>query len=350
MEENNNKVALIIGVTGQDGSYLAELLLSKGYEVHGVFRRSSVFNTERIDHIFGKITKHYGDLTDMACLLETISKVKPDEIYNLGAQSHVKVSFSLEKYTTEVNALGVLNVLQCVKLLGLTGKTKVYQASTSEMFGNATDGNVFLNEDSLLAPVSPYGIAKLYAHHSVKYYREGHGVFACSGILFNHESERRGSTFVTKKIAEFVGKYVASLRDSTSSFIPMQIGNLDARRDWGFAKDYVYGMWLMLQQDTPDDFVLATGELHSVREFIEVAFKHVGVDIAWEGTGDSEKGVNSATGQLLVEVNEKFYRPIDVWNLIGDCTKAKKTLGWQHTLSFRGLVEHMVNAEIKKVL
>jgi GDPmannose 4,6-dehydratase len=342
------KVALIIGITGQDGSYLAELLLEKGYHVHGVFRRSSVFNTERIDHFFGKITKHYGDLTDMACLLETVQQVQPDEIYNLGAQSHVKVSFSLEKYTADVNAIGVLNVLQCVKLLGLEKKTKVYQASTSEMFGNETDGTVYLNENSVLAPVSPYGIAKVYGHHMVNYYREGHNLFACSGILFNHESERRGSTFVTKKIAEYVGKYYQCRKSNSDTLAPLQIGNLDAKRDWGYAKDYVYGMWLMLQQEKPEDFVLSTGELHSVREFIEVAFKYVGVEIVWQGLSVNEKGFNKNTGELLVEVNQNFYRPIDVWNLIGDCSKAKEKLGWRHTLSFHGLVETMVKAEMNK--
>lgn len=340
------KVAFVTGITGQDGSYLAELLLEKGYTVHGIMRRSSSINTGRIDHIFDRLRMHYGDMTDYACLFNIINAIRPDEIYNLAAQSHVKVSFEMEKYTTEVNALGVVNLLQAIVACGLTNKTRLYQASTSEMYGNVSDGRVLLDEESPMHPVSPYGIAKLHAYHTVRYYREGHGVFACNGILFNHESPRRGETFVTRKITRHVG---SCARNGVSE--PLQIGNLDATRDWGHARDYVKGMWLMLQQEEPADFVLATGETHSVREFIELAFRHIGKTVVWHVRGDGtgmEYGVDGDTGETLVEVNPRYYRPIDILHLIGDCSRARERLGWQAEFTFQGLVENMVAAEVDR--
>jgi len=335
------KTALIIGINGQDGSYLADLLLEKGYCVHGIIRRASNFNTQRIEHIFDKLNLHYGDLTDAGSVLSIIQSVKPNEIYNFGAQSHVKVSCELENYTFQVNTMGLLNILQAVKTLSLEKYTKVYQASTSEMYGNTTDGTTLLNEDSPMYPVSPYGISKLAAHHLANYYRDAFGMFVVSSVLLNHESERRGHTFVTQKIARYVGQYK---KNKTKN--PLQLGNLDAKRDWGHSKDYVYGVWLMMQHDNPDNYVLATGEEHSVREFVELAFKEIGIDLEWNGSHENEKGVDKATGNVLVVVNPKYYRPIDIQHLIGDYSKAKTVLGWQPRVQFQDLVKCMVKHHI----
>lgn len=336
------KVALITGITGMDGSTLADLLLSYDYEVHGIIRRASNFNTQRIEHIFDKITLHYGDLTDAGNVLSIISKVQPDEIYNFAAQSHVKVSCDLENYTFQTNTMGILNILQAVKVLGLANKTKIYQASTSEMFGNTTDGTTLLTENSEMNPVSPYGISKLAAHHLANYYRDGHNMFVVSSILLNHEGERRGSTFVTQKIARHVAKY--HLKGGEVQ--PLQLGNLNAKRDWGYSNDYVHGIYLMMQHHKPDSYLLATGEEHSVREFVELAFKEIGITVLWKGIGEDEKGYNKDTGDLLVEVNSKYYRPIDIEHLVGDYTKAKTVLGWEPVTTFNQLVKIMVNHQL----
>lgn len=337
-----SKIALITGITGMDGSTLADLLLSLGYTVHGIIRRASNFNTQRIEHIFDKITLHYGDLTDSGNILRIIKEVQPDEIYNFAAQSHVKVSCDLENYTFQTNTMGLLNILQAVRILDMTSKTKIYQASTSEMFGNTTDGNTLLTEQSDMNPVSPYGISKLAAHHIANYYRDGHNMFIVSSVLLNHEGERRGSTFVTQKIAKHVARYYKS----GGSIKPLQLGNLNAKRDWGYSKDYVYGIYLMMQHNKPDTYLLATGEEHSVREFVELAFKQLDIEVEWKGTGDDEKGYNKSTGELLVEVNSKYYRPIDIEHLIGDYTKAKRVLGWEPTTTFKDLVKIMVNHQL----
>lgn len=336
------KTALITGIVGQDGSYMAELLLEKGYNVHGIVRRSSNFNTQRIEHIFKKVTLHYGDVTDMGNMVSIISRVRPDEIYNLAAMSHVKVSFELENYTFQTNTMGVLNILQAVKLLNMTS-TKVYQASTSEMFGNVTDGQHKLNESSNMLPVSPYGIAKLAAHHLCQYYRSAYGMFIVSSVLLNHESERRGPTFVTKKIADYVGRLYAHRISGSTSLAPLSLGNLDAKRDWGYARDYVEGIYMMMQHDQPDDYTLATGSTHSVREFVELAFGHVGVNVVWEGEGVHERGIDASTGQVVVVVDKKYYRPIDIEALVGDYSKAHNTLGWQPKTSFPELVRIMTD-------
>jgi GDPmannose 4,6-dehydratase len=333
-----NKIALIVGIGGQDGSWLAELLVSKGYDVHGVIRRASNFNTQRLEHIFDKIKLHYGDVTDMGNIVSIIGSVKPDEIYNLAAMSHVKVSFEMENYTFQTNTMGILNILQAVRILGLDRKAKVYQASTSEMYGNMTDGTMLLTEDTKMTPVSPYGIAKLAAHHICNYYRDAYGMFVVSSVLLNHESERRGPTFVTKKITDYVGKYY----HSNEQLSPLQLGNLDAKRDWGYARDYVEGIWMMMQHSTPDNYVLATGETHSVREFVELAFREIGVEVEWRGSGDNEYGVELKTGTTVVQVNPKYYRPIDIEALIGDYSKSKSILGWEPKTSFRELVRIMV--------
>ena len=316
------KKALITGITGQDGSYLAEFLLEKDYEVHGLIRRASLPNTERIDHLLAdnSITLHDGDLTDSSSLIRVIGEIRPDEIYNLAAQSHVHVSFDSSEYTGEVDALGVLRILESLRILNLTKHTRVYQASTSELYGRVVE--VPQNENTPFYPYSPYAVAKQYGFWIVKEYRAAYGMFACNGILFNHESERRGETFVTRKITLAAGRIAEGLQET------LELGNLDSKRDWGYAKDYVECMWLMLQQDEPDDFVVATGEQHTVRDFTERAFKENGITLRWEGEGADEKGIDTATGRVLVTVNEKWLRPTDVDNLWGDPTKAKEKLGW----------------------
>lgn len=336
-----NRKALIFGITGQDGSTLAELLLDKGYEVHGVIRRASNFNTQRIDHIFNKLKLHYGDLTDAGNIHSLIATIRPNEIYNFAAMSHVAVSFELEKYTFETNTLGVLYILQAVKSLGLQYETKIYQASTSEMFGNVTDGSLLLNEDSPMLPVSPYGVSKLASHHICNIYRDAYDMFIVSSVLLNHESERRGPTFVTKKISDYVGKYKVSM-DRKKDIPPLQLGNLDSMRDWGYARDYVEGIWMMMQHHTPDNYTLATGEAHSVREFVELAFKEIGIEVEWHGKGDEEYGVDKDSCRILVQVNKKYYRPIDIDHLIGDYSKAERILGWKPKTSFKQLVNIMV--------
>ena len=314
------KTALITGITGQDGSYLAELLLEKGYAVHGVVRRASLANTARIDHLLGRITLHDGDLSDSSSLIRIIGIVQPDEIYNLAAQSHVQVSFDVPEYSGDVDALGVLRVLEAVRILGLTKKTRIYQASTSELFGKVEE--VPQRETTPFHPYSPYAIAKQYGFWMVKEYREAYGMFAVNGILFNHESERRGENFVTRKITLAAARIAEGLQDH------LELGNMDSLRDWGYAKDYVECMWRMLQHDTPEDFVIATGEQHTVRDFTERAFAANGMTIRWEGSGADEKGYDAKTDKLLVSVNPQWFRPTDVNNLWGDPTKAKTVLGW----------------------
>ena len=330
------KKALITGITGQDGSYLAEFLLEKGYEVHGITRRASISNTARIDHLMGRITLHDGDLTDSSSLIRIIGMVKPDEIYNLAAQSHVQVSFDVPEYSGDVDALGVLRILEAIRILGLSNKTKFYQASTSELFGKVEE--VPQRETTPFHPYSPYAVAKQYGYWITKEYREAYGIFAVNGILFNHESERRGENFVTRKITLAAGRIAEGLQDH------LELGNMDSLRDWGYAKDYVECMWLMLQHHTPEDFVIATGEQHTVRDFTERAFAVNGMTIRWEGTGVDEKGYDSETGKLLVSVNPKWFRPTDVNNLWGDPTKAKTVLGWNpQKTSYQELVRIMAN-------
>lgn len=346
LRTHRNKVALITGINGQDGSFLAELLLSKGYDVHGVIRRTSNFNTGRLEHIRSKIHLHYGDVSDMGNMVSIIAKVEPDEIYNMAAMSHVKVSFELESYTFQVNALGIVNILQAVRTLGRDRSTKIYQASTSEMYGNTTDGSTKLTETSPMLPVSPYGIAKLAAHHMCNYYRDAYGMFVVSSVLLNHESERRGPTFVTKKIADYVGRYHHGLVDENE---PLRLGNLDAQRDWGYAKDYVEGIYMMMQHPHPDNYVLATGETHSVREFVQLAFRLIGIEVAWRGERGTivEYGVDAETEKTIVKVDRKYYRPIDIHTLIGDPSKAKDVLGWTSHTSFTELVELMVRSAME---
>ena len=326
-------VALITGITGQDGSYLAELLLEKGYEVHGIIRRSSLINTDRIDHIYDRIKLHYGDLTDSTNIVRVIQSVKPDEIYNLGAQSHVKVSFEIPEYTGQVDALGTLRILEAVCLLGMEDRIRIYQASTSELYGLGQE--VPQKETTPFYPRSPYGVAKLYGFWIVKNYRESYGLHASSGILFNHESPRRGETFVTRKITRGLSRL------STGQQNILSLGNLNARRDWGHAKDFVEAMWLMLQQDQPDDYVIATGEQYSVREFVEEAAPYFGMNIVWEGEGLDEVGIDRTTGRKVIEVNPKYFRPAEVETLLGDASKAKEKLGWEPKTSFKQLVEDM---------
>lgn len=326
--------ALITGITGQDGSFLAELLLDKGYEVHGVIRRSSISNTGRIDHILDKLKLHDGDLTDSTSLIRIIKDVQPDEIYNLAAQSHVQVSFEVPEYSGDVDAIGVLRILEAVRMLGLEKKCRIYQASTSELFGKVEE--IPQRETTPFHPYSPYAVAKQYGFWMIKEYREAYGMFAVNGILFNHESERRGENFVTRKITLAAGRIVEGLQDH------LELGNMDSLRDWGYAKDYVECMWLMLQQDKPDDFVIATGEQHTVRDFTERAFAANGMTIRWEGKGIDEKGYDAATGKLLVSVNSQWFRPTDVDNLWGDPTKAKTVLGWNpQKTSYANLVRIM---------
>ncbi len=331
-----SKVALITGITGQDGSFLAELLLEKGYEVHGITRRASISNTARIDHLLekGLVKIHDGDLSDSSSLIRIIGETQPDEIYNLAAQSHVQVSFDVPEYSGDVDALGVLRVLEAVRILGLTKKTRIYQASTSELYGKVEE--VPQNEKTPFHPYSPYAVAKQYGFWIVKEYREAYGMFAVNGILFNHESERRGENFVTRKITLAAGRIAEGIQDH------LELGNMDSLRDWGYAKDYVECMWLLLQQDEPDDFVIATGEQHTVRDFTEKAFAENGMTIRWEGTGVDEKGYDAVTGKLLVSVNPKWFRPTDVDNLWGDPTKAKTVLGWNpQKTSYEELVRIM---------
>lgn len=347
------KTALITGITGQDGSFLAEFLLSKGYEVHGIIRRSSSFNTGRIEHLYldewvrdmkqrRLINLHYGDMTDSSSLVRIIQDVQPDEIYNLAAQSHVKVSFEVPEYTAEADAVGTLRLLEAVRILGLEKKTRIYQASTSELFGKVQE--VPQKETTPFYPRSPYGVAKQYAYWIVKNYRESYGMYAVNGILFNHESERRGETFVTRKITLAASRIAQGYQDK------LYLGNLDARRDWGYAKDYVECMWLILQNPQPEDFVIATGEYHTVREFCTLAFKEVGIDIRWEGSGIEEKGTDVKTGKVLVEVDPKYFRPAEVEQLLGDPTKARTILGWNPgKTSFEQLVKIMVEHDMKKV-
>ena len=316
------KKALITGITGQDGSYLAELLISKNYEVHGIVRRSSVSNTERIDHLIAKnaVTLHDGDLSDSSSIIRIVNEVRPDEIYNLAAQSHVQVSFDAAEYTGDVDALGVLRILAAVHMLGMDNTCRIYQASTSELFGKVEECPQ--SETTPFHPYSPYAVAKQYGYWMIKQYREAYGMFACNGILFNHESERRGENFVTKKITMAAGRIACGLQDH------LELGNLNALRDWGYAKDYVECMWLMLQQDKPDDFVIATGVQHTVREFTELSFANNGIKIKWQGNGIDEKGYDAKTGKMLVCVNPKWFRPTDVVNLLGDPAKARTVLGW----------------------
>ncbi len=336
------KKALITGITGQDGSYLAEFLLEKGYEVHGIVRRASISNTARIDHLLkeNKIKLHDGDLTDSSGLIRLVGEIKPDEIYNLAAQSHVQVSFDAPEYSGDVDALGVLRILEAVRVCGLTKTCKVYQASTSELYGKVEE--VPQRETTPFHPYSPYAVAKLYGYWIIKEYRDAYGMFAVNGILFNHESERRGENFVTRKITLAAGRIAEGLQDH------LELGNMDSLRDWGYAKDYVECMWLILQQEKPEDFVIATGVQHTVRDFTEKAFKANGIDIRWEGKGLDEKGYDASTGKMLVSVNPQWFRPTDVDNLWGDPTKAKTVLGWNpQKTSYEELVEIMAKHDRK---
>jgi len=341
------KKALITGITGQDGAYLAEFLLGKGYEVHGIKRRASSFNTARVDHLYRDIHEenvrflmHYGDLTDSTNLIRIIQSVQPDEIYNLAAQSHVQVSFETPEYTANSDALGTLRLLEAIRILGMEKKTRFYQASTSEMYGKVME--IPQKETTPFYPRSPYGAAKVYAYWITVNYREAYNMFACNGILFNHESPIRGETFVTRKITRAVARIKLGLQEK------IYLGNLDAKRDWGFAGDYVRAMWLMLQQDEPDDFAIATGEAHSVREFVEKAFHEIGIEIGWEGSGVDEVGKDAATGKELVRVEPRYFRPTEVEFLLGDPSKAKAKLGWEPKVSFDELVRTMVQEDLKE--
>ena len=329
-----SKVALITGITGQDGSYLAELLLQKGYEVHGIVRRSSLINTHRIDHIYENLHLHYGDLTDATNLIGVIKRVEPDEIYNLGAQSHVKVSFETPEYTGQVDGLGTLRILEAVRLLGMEKKTRIYQASTSELYGEVQE--VPQTETTPFYPRSPYGVAKLYGYWIVKNYRESYGMHASSGILFNHESPRRGETFVTRKITRGLSRISVGAQDC------LYLGNLNAKRDWGHAKDFVEAMWLMLQQDQPDDYVIATGEQYSVKDFVDKASPFFGFNIEWMGEGLDEVGYDWNTKRTVIRVDSRYFRPAEVESLLGDPSKAKQKLGWEPKISFNELIEDMV--------
>jgi len=330
-------VALITGITGQDGSYLAELLLSKGYEVHGIIRRSSSFNTGRINHIYDKLNLHYGDMTDSSRLTQIIGEITPSEIYNLAAQSHVRVSFDMPEYTGQVDALGTLRILDSVRALKLDDYTKVYQASTSEMFGLVQE--VPQRETTPFYPRSPYGVAKLYGYWITRNYREAYHMYACTGILFNHESPRRGETFVTKKIISALHKISIGKQDK------LHLGNLDAKRDWGHARDFVEAMWLMLQQENPEDYVIATGEQYSVREFVEASAPYFGMDIIWLGEGEKEFGVDKNTGKTIIQIDTRYYRPSEVESLLGDYSKARRELGWEPKTTFKELVKEMCEAE-----
>lgn len=342
---SNKKVALLTGVTGMDGSHLAELLLEKGYEVHGIIRRCSTFNTDRIDHIFDKLQLHYGDLTDPLVISNLISEIQPDEVYNLAAQSHVKVSFEIPYYTAQVDGLGTLAILEAVK--NHCPKARIYQASTSELYGGmgynmpATG----YTEESVMHPRSPYGCAKMYGLWVTKNYRESYGMHISNGILFNHEGERRGETFVTRKVTKALGVIKNYLDHGATDFPTLKLGNLYSKRDWGYAKDYVYGMWLMLQQDKPDDYVLATNETHSIKEFVNLAALECGMELKWQGSGKDEKAYFD--GMVIVEIDEKYYRPAEVDVLLGDYTKAKEKLGWEPKTKFNELVKIMIKHDIK---
>jgi len=342
------RVALITGVTGQDGAYLAELLLAKGYTVHGTKRRSSSFNTARVDHLFHDPHEtgvpfflHYGDMTDATNLIRIIQETQPDEIYNLAAQSHVLVSFETPEYTANADALGTLRLLEAIRILGMEKRVRFYQASTSELYGIARE--VPQRETTPFYPRSPYGAAKLYTYWITVNYREAYGIHASNGILFNHEGPTRGETFVTRKITRAVAAIELGFQDK------LYLGNLEARRDWGHARDFVEGMWLIVQQPQPDDYVLATGESHTVREFVEKAFARVGRRLEWKGSGAAEHGVDAATGKVLVEIDPRYFRPTEVESLIGDASKARQKLGWRHKVSFAQLVEEMVDADLKAV-
>lgn len=349
----NRKVALITGITGQDGSYLAEFLIDKGYDVHGLLRRSSSFNTGRIEHLYldewvrdmkqsRLVNLHWADMTDSSSLIRIIGEIKPTEIYNLAAQSHVKVSFDVPEYTADTDAIGVLRLLEAVRICGLEKSCRIYQASTSELFGKVQE--VPQKETTPFYPRSPYAVAKLYGFWIMKNYRESYGMYCCNGILFNHESERRGENFVTRKITLAAARIAHGLQDK------LYLGNLDARRDWGYAPDYVQCMWLMLQQEQPDDFVIATGEYYSVRDFATLAFHHAGIELEWKDKGMNEKGIDKATGKVLVEVDPKYFRPADVEQLLGDPTKAKEQLGWNpRQTSFEELVKRMTEYDLKNV-
>ncbi len=342
-----NKVALITGINGQDGSYLAEFLLKKGYTVHGVIRRASTFNRERIEKLYSfenpahrHFILHYGDMTDSSNLIRLVNEIRPHEIYHLAAQSHVKISFQVPEYTANVDGLGTLRLLEAVRFLGLDKHTRIYHASTSELFGKSKEFPQ--SEDTPFHPRSPYGVAKLYAHWIAKNYREAYDMYVCDGILFNHESPRRGENFVTRKITLSIAKILAGKQER------LHLGNLEAKRDWGYAPDFVEAMWLMLQQDEPDDFVIATGKAHTVREFIELAFKEVGTDIEWKGDGVDEKGVDAATGKVLIEVDPKYFRPAEVDYLLGDASKAQERLGWRPKVGFEELVRLMMRADLER--
>lgn len=345
----NGKIALITGITGQDGAYLAELLLSKGYIVHGIKRRSSSFNTGRIDHLYQDLHEkgdirfylHYGDMTDATNLIRIIQETKPCEIYNLAAQSHVQVSFETPEYTANSDALGTLRILEAIRILGLENKTRFYQASTSELYGKVQETPQ--KETTPFYPRSPYAAAKLYAYWITVNYREAYGFYACNGILFNHESPLRGETFVSRKITRAVANIALGYQEH------LYLGNLDAKRDWGHARDYVVGMWLMLQQDVPEDFVLATGETHSVREFVELSFKEIDRKIVWKGQGIHEQGLDAETGQCLVKIDPRYFRPTEVDLLLGDPSKAHQKLGWKHKTSFKELVKEMVAEDLKEM-
>jgi GDPmannose 4,6-dehydratase len=341
------KTALITGITGQDGAYLAEFLLNKGYQVHGVKRRASSFNTDRIDHLYKDLHEndvnfflHYGDLTDSTNLIRNVQEVQPDEIYNLAAQSHVQVSFETPEYTANADALGTLRLLEAIRILGLNDKTRFYQASTSELYGKVQE--IPQTEKTPFYPRSPYAAAKLYSYWITVNYREAYSIFACNGILFNHESPLRGETFVTRKITRAIARIKLGLQEK------VYLGNLNAKRDWGYAADYVEAMWLMLQQDKPDDYVIATGEAYSVREFVELAFSNVGIEIEWRGQGIEEKGINKATGKVLVEIDPRYFRPTEVEFLLGDSTKARKELGWIPKVTFRELVKMMMESDLEE--
>ena len=344
----NKKIAFITGVTGQDGSYLAEFLLKKGYEVHGLVRRSSSFNRDRLNRIYQdanfyheKFFLHYGDMCDAGNLIQIIKRIKPDEIYHLAAQSHVQVSFETPEFTAQTDAIGTLRLLEAIKMLNLANKVKFYNATTSELYGKVQETPQ--NEETPFYPRSPYGVAKLYSFWIVKNYREAYNIFACNGILFNHESERRGESFVTRKITmSLAGVKLGKLKT-------IHLGNLDAKRDWGYAPDYVEAMWLMLQQDKPKDLVIATGETHSVREFVEVAAKELGMTIEWQGSGLDEKGIDKNTGKIIVEIDKHFFRPCEVDLLLGDASLAKKTLGWEPKVKFKELAKLMITHDFKQL-
>ena len=341
----SNKKALITGITGQDGAYLAEFLLKKGYEVHGIKRRTSLFNTDRIDHLYQdphtdnqKFVLHYGDMTDTSSLIRIIQQIQPDEIYNLAAQSHVAVSFEEPEYTADSDAIGALRILEAIRILGFEKETRYYQASTSELFGKVQE--IPQKETTPFYPRSPYAVAKMYAYWVTVNYREAYGIYACNGILFNHESPLRGETFVTRKITRGLARIKEGLDEC------LYLGNMDAKRDWGHARDFVEAQWMMLQQDEPEDFVIATGEQHSVREFVEIASKKIGIDITWSGSGVDEKGTDQH-GNIIVQVDPRYFRPTEVETLLGDPSKAKEKLGWVHKTSFDNLVKEMVDEDLQ---